>query len=231
MYKEKREVKDIFINNRNLFDKCLRKTQREYNISMQTHIDSLNTKDPKAFWEELRKLGPKGNTKPNTYKVQLDDGGVSDDPNIVLENGKGTSKRYTKPMELQGATTTHLFKTSVDCHNNGRNNIQASATLNRPIALQETVNSLKTLRNGKAVGIDNIANEILKVQTIQNCLHSLFASCFEYGMVPGMWLQGIIHPILKRGKNPLFPTNHRGISLMTTVCKTFSYIINNRIVL
>ena len=108
---------------------------------------------------------------------------------------------------------------------------QASATLNRPIALQETVNSLKTLRSGKAVRIDNIANEILKVQTIQNCQHSLFASCFEYGMVPRIWLQRIIHPILKRGKNPLFPTNHRGISLMSTVYKAFNFIIINRIVL
>ena len=82
---------------------------------------------------------------------------------------------------------------------------QASATINRPIALQETVNSLKTLQNGKAAGVDNIVNEIPKVQTIQNCPHSLFASCFEYGMVPRrIWLQGIIHPILKNGKNPLF---------------------------
>ena len=50
-------------------------------------------------------------------------------------------------------------------------------------------------------------------------------------MVPRLWLQGIINPILKRGKNPLFPTNHRGISLMSSVCKAFSSIINNRIVL
>ena len=245
-------MKDIFINNRNLFDKCLRKTQREYNISVQTHIDSLSTKDPKAFWEELRKLGPKGNTKPDTYKVQLDhDGSVSDDPNIVLEKWKGDFEALYQANGITGYDNGAfiedicrlsqqweeqyervLTQREVEMNEVSAESIrQASATLNHPIALQETVNSLKTLRNGKAVGIDNIANEILKVQTIQNCLHSLFASCFEYGMVPRMWLQWIIHPILKRGKNPLFPTNHRGISLMSMVCKAFSSIINNRIVL
>ena len=82
---------------------------------------------------------------------------------------------------------------------------QASATLNRPIALQETVNSLKIERNRKSVGIDNIANEILKVQIIQDCLHFLFVSCFEYVMVPRIWLPGIIHPILKKERINYFP--------------------------
>ena len=38
----------------------------------------------------------------------------------------------------------------------------------------------------------------------------------------------IIHPILKRGKSPLFPPSY---SLMSCVCKVFSSILNNRLVL
>ena len=44
-----------------------------------------------------------------------------------------------------------------------------------------------------------------------------------------MWYKGIIHPILKTGKDPLLPLSHRGISLMSTVAKIFSAIINNRL--
>ena len=46
-----------------------------------------------------------------------------------------------------------------------------------------------------------------------------------------MWWRAIIHPILKKGKNPLFPTDHRGISLMSTISKVFSSIINKRLIL
>ena len=50
-------------------------------------------------------------------------------------------------------------------------------------------------------------------------------------MVPSMWYKSIIHPIPKKGKSPLYPLNHRGISLLSTVCKVFSAILNNRITL
>ena len=119
--RKKREKKDIFINDRNLFNKCLRKTQREYNISVQTHIDSLNIKDPKAFWEELRKLGPKGNTKPDTYKVQLDDGSVGNNPNIVLEIWSGEFEVLYQANGDTGYDNDAFIEESVDCHNNGWN--------------------------------------------------------------------------------------------------------------
>ena len=81
------------------------------------------------------------------------------------------------------------------------------------------------------MGVDNIANEILKVPALQNCLHELYSSCFELHIVPRMWYRAIIHPILKKGKSPLFPLSHRGISLMSCVCKVFSAILNTRLVL
>ena len=77
---------------------------------MQTHIDSLNTKDPKAFWEELRKLWTQGNTKPDTYKVQLDDGSVSDDPNIVLEKWKGDFEALYQANGITGYDNDALIE-------------------------------------------------------------------------------------------------------------------------
>ena len=48
-------------------------------------------------------------------------------------------------------------------------------------------------------------------------------------MIPSTWYKGIIHPILKKGKDPLFPLSHRGISLMWTIAKVFSSILNKRL--
>ena len=108
---------------------------------------------------------------------------------------------------------------------------RANEMLNRPITLQETTDILKRTRNGKAVGVDNVSNEILKIPLLQECLHELFQRCFEYNVIPRLWYKALIHPILKKGKSPLFPLNHRGISLMSTICKAFSSILNNRITL
>jgi len=54
--------------------------------------------------------------------------------------------------------------------------------------------------------------------------------CFTNGIVPNLWCRSIIHPILKSGKDYREPLSYRSISLMSTVAKMFSYILNKRIV-
>ena len=53
---------------------------------------------------------------------------------------------------------------------------------------------------------------------------------FKHGVVPTMWYKTIISPILKKDKDYLGPINYRGISLMSTISKLFSSILNERIV-
>ena len=60
-------------------------------------------------------------------------------------------------------------------------------------------------------------------------LHKFYQYCFENSIVPDCWYRSIIQPIHKRGKDPLNPLSYRGISLMSTVAKIFSTILNNRI--
>ena len=80
--------------------------------------------------------------------------------------------------------------------------------LNGNITLEEVNMAIKAAKNGKAVGIDNIPNEILKCKTINIVLQKLF---------------------VKPGKDPRIPTNCRGISLISTVSKVFSSILNTRL--
>ena len=91
------------------------------------------------------------------------------------------------------------------------------------------MNALKHAKNGKAVGIDNIPKEILKVPLLQEILHELYKMCFEKNKIPSVWYKAVIHPILKPGKSPLVPLNHRGISLISIVAKVFSTILNTRL--
>ena len=61
-------------------------------------------------------------------------------------------------------------------------------------------------------------------------LFSLFQTCFNYSIIPSIWYKSIIKPIPKSAKNdPRVPLNYRGISLMSTVYKLYSSILNSRL--
>ena len=81
--------------------------------------------------------------------------------------------------------------------------------LNTEITADEVTKAINQLKTNKAVGIDNIANEILKIPILCNILHPLFNKCFEKGIIRDQWLKSIINPIPKRGKDPRTPLNTR----------------------
>ena len=101
--------------------------------------------------------------------------------------------------------------------------------LNCPISLQEINRVLSKAKSGKAVGIENIPNEIMKRDKLVPVLYRLFSACFEHNMIPSLWYKTIIQPVLNRGKDSRDPSNYRGISLMSTIAKLFSAILNDRI--
>ncbi len=62
-------------------------------------------------------------------------------------------------------------------------------------------------------------------------LYNLFTKCFEFGIVPTIWLKALILPVPKSAsKDPYVPLNYRGISLLSCVSKVFSGLINNRVI-
>ena len=79
------------------------------------------------------------------------------------------------------------------------------------------------------MGADLLKNEIIKVPGALKVLHKLFNYCFEFGVIPSMWTKADISPIPKGGmKNVYLPTSYRGLSLLCTLAKTYTGILNNR---
>ena len=71
----------------------------------------------------------------------------------------------------------------------------------------------------------------MRFLNVKQILYSLFSYCFNHSMMPTTWLRGIISPIPKGAdKDPYVPLNYRGVSLLSCVYKTYSSIINNRLV-
>ncbi|MEW8548380.1 MAG: reverse transcriptase family protein, partial [Candidatus Thiodiazotropha sp.] len=102
--------------------------------------------------------------------------------------------------------------------------------LNVEISLLEINSAVKQLKNGKSAGPDLFLNEFFKngTNTLLNYVHKLFNRIFEIGYFPDKWSDGFIIPIFKKGDKDE-PANYRGITLLSTLGKLFTRILNNRL--
>ena len=102
--------------------------------------------------------------------------------------------------------------------------------LNGDISIEEVQRVVDKAKLNKAVGVDELPNEVLKNPSMLNILHCLFQNCFQYGILPSTWSKSIIKPIPKSAfLDPRVPLNYRGISLISTVYKLYSGVLNDRL--
>ena len=98
------------------------------------------------------------------------------------------------------------------------------------ITAEEVLNSIKRLNTGKAGGIDGIVSEMLKAggTVVVQFLVKLFNRVFDSGTYPKEWSKAILIPIYKKGNSEV-PDNYRGVSLISTVSKCYTSILNKRL--
>ena len=68
--------------------------------------------------------------------------------------------------------------------------------LNSPITLHEVKVMTESLKNGKAVSVDRIPNEVLINPGTVKMLCSLYNVCLENSSIPEEWCRAIITPII-----------------------------------
>ena len=110
--------------------------------------------------------------------------------------------------------------------------ISSLKELNLLFTCNEILKVCKQLNNGKAAGSDCLLNEFFKYgvtsEAFINVLCSLFNKYFEMGYFPESWSEGLIVPIHKKGYiNDV--QNYRGITLLSTMGKLFTKLINCRL--
>ena len=114
------------------------------------------------------------------------------------------------------------YKQNEDLKNN------LNKILDDEILMDELQNAIKSLKNGKAAGLDQIANEYLKHSTadMQNAILNLFNGCLEHGIYP--WNTTIMNPLHKMG-DVHNPDNYRAIAIGSNLGKLFSAILLQRL--
>ena len=220
-----------FKDTQHIFDRTYRREKRRFEREKRTHIERLNTDNPREFWAELNKLGPKRNDSI-PMEVYDDNGNILVDTAEVLQKWKiefeGLYKGYEKSNFDENAYNAAMQEKA---HlENVYNNINDDS-FNVDITYGEVAKVLNKAKYRKAIGIDNLPYEVLKNEASHNILMNLFSKIFTTKITPSVWRKAIIKPIPKNSTiDPRLPLQYRGIALLSTVYKLYSCILNNRIV-
>ena len=99
-----------------------------------------------------------------------------------------------------------------------------------PPAEEDIRRAIKSLKNRKAPGIDNIHTEMLKadINTTSRVLTDLFRSVWEQDTIPEDWCKGLIVKLPKKGDLQNCD-NWRGITLLSIPSKVFCKVLLGRI--
>ena len=82
------------------------------------------------------------------------------------------------------------------------------------------LNIVMKAKNNKAVGFDNIPNEVLKNNNTIRILYEVFNLIFDINVLPSMWLKAVINPIPKGNMQDMcIPKLYCGINLLSCICK------------
>ena len=101
-------------------------------------------------------------------------------------------------------------------------------SLNDPIAIEEVISVIKSLKTGKASSKDMISNELLKSLDTNHIsmLRNLFNVCLTKGIYP--WNCSIVTPLHKKG-DKANPDNYRAVAVSSVIGKLFSTILLDRL--
>ena len=78
-------------------------------------------------------------------------------------------------------------------------NKQSNNSLNKCISESEVKKHVQRMKNGKAISVDGIANEIIKNDASIKMLTRLYNIFYSENIIPELWKRSLICPIHQEG--------------------------------
>ena len=144
-----------------------------------------------------------------------------------LEQKGNCTTQYVSPRNLVDHFKSILSsKRNVKMPPNSTN----TGKLDYPFTSEELEKSKKSLKRGKATGLDNLSNEMIScfLELYPHIILTLFNTILEKNITIGEWTRGIITALHKKGSMS-DPGNYRGISLLSCLGKFFTAVLYNRL--
>jgi len=180
----------------------LRKSFNTHKKRFAKKIRNCRSKDPKLFWKILN--GTKCEKSEATNKI--------------------TSQAFYDYFK-------NLNASAETCNDKTENSTANNQLLNQAFEEQEIANAIKSLRNNKACGCDELINEFFKALSVDliPILSKFFNLILFTGQIPADWSLAIIKPLYKNKGSREDPSSYRGISILSCFGKLFTSVLNLRL--
>ena len=196
----KRKNKQIKAAHGKFYKKLLISKFQEHSKKVTSNLRSINSDDPRKYWTTL-KAAVKSKTEcaipPFEFEEHfkaLNETDHNDRPPDSVSETNQSVELPSKPKKLCTAINDH---DNISVNNNSCTAIE---DLNKPFTLDELSKGIKSLKNNKATGPDQIYNEEIKAtfEIMKNFYLKLFNGILDSGIFPDSWAEGLIVPIYKK---------------------------------
>lgn len=181
----------------------------------------------RPFWKMTKILKTK--PRPIPPLIPLDNNGSADRLITPAEKADEIGRHFVSSHNL-GADIVSPHEEAVNNHANTLHLTPNDFTEEEEITADELATYIKTSKNMKAPGFDNILNLELKHLSFQFYVHLalIFNQCLRLSHFPSQWKSAKVIPIRKPGKDPSSPKSYRPISLLSALSKLFEKAIYRR---
>ena len=187
------------------YKRTLTKIYRKYKENKASELRRLESTDPRKYWKII-------NSDNNKNNIQAS---VDDLYDFFKTTNAGDPSANTSDIPQD---TSNIQNTE-------------NEEINQPIIEDEILLAVKSLKNNKSPGTDDVVNEQIKstITYMMPIYIKLFNIVLDTGIIPENWSMGTIKPIFKNKGDPKLPENYRPIIILSCFGKLFTSIINNRL--
>ena len=174
--------------------------------------------NPKKFWDIIQ-LKEKDTCQPESSPSEINA--------LINKYHRYYIKLLVSPDTQNSPAWATVFQSNQDNRFFGSD---ISVTLNSPFSEAEIREGAKSLKNGKAAGIDKILYEFIKFgcSSLAKTMKKLFNFMLSAWKYPSIWSVNILQAVHKGGdKKDL--DNYRGISISSCFAKFFGLLLNKRL--
>ena len=252
LIKEKRRLRRLYNNTQdpnikstiNKLQKEIRtKINQESTVSWEKFCNCISLEsDPKESWRKITNfLKPKGprsyptlklgnkTAKTNPEKAQLFAESV--ERNFSIESVLSSKSQFDRINKFVEAHLYHF--TPLDSLHDSITDTDDDSDLVADVDPDTLIRIVRTeLKNGKAPGIDNIYNIILK-KAVGTGFYKVLARAFtislKLGFISHVWKIAVLCVLIKPDKPPSQTTSYRPISLLSAIMKLFERVSEKRL--
>jgi len=210
---------DIYHDLKKFYKSTTQRKKREYQRKVRNELRDMNLGNPRDYWKYWDRIQQNSRTFVTASGITLE---CFEDYFTSVQSPPQSAVSH---FDMQFFKDVEQF---LEDYDKNLLNLDPFIT-DLPITVHEVEFELKSLKMGKAPGIDGIGNEFYKYLSdhILHPMTTLFNYVWDKGVYPIKWSEGIIQPLHKKGSQNE-ADNYRKLTMMACMGKIFESIMNRR---